>query len=53
MSKLKNKFRWQVSVKGKNPEILRKIVYKGVRLFYKDTNSSGINLSIEVNPLSF
>ncbi len=53
MSKLKNKFRWQVSVKGKNPEILRRIVYNGVRVFYKDTYSSGINLSIEVNPLSF
>lgn len=53
MSKLKNKFRWQVSVKGKNPEILRKIVYNGVRVFYKDTYSSGINLSIEVNPLSY
>lgn len=53
MSKLKNKFRWQVSVKGKNPEVLRKIIYNGVRMFYKDTHSSGINLSIEVNPLSF
>ena len=53
MTKLKDKFRWQVSVKGKNPEILRNIVYRGVRFFYKDTYSSGINLSIEVNPMSF
>lgn len=53
ITKLKNKFRWQVSIKGKNPDILRKIVYKGVRVFYSDTHSTGINLSIEVNPLSF
>lgn len=52
LSKLKNEFRWQLSVKGKNPDILRKIVYKGVQAFYKGPLSSGVNLSIEVNPLS-
>lgn len=52
MTKLKNQFRWQVSVQGKNPEILRRIIHKGVKDFYAESASSGINLSIEVNPLS-
>lgn len=53
MTKLKDNFRWQVSVKGKNPDVLRKIVHQGVRNFYTSHSSSGINLSIEVNPLSY
>ena len=53
MTKLKDKFRWQVSVKGKNPDMLRKIVHKGVRIFYTSPGSSGINLNIEVNPVSY
>lgn len=52
LTKLKNQFRWQVSVKGKRPEILRKIVHTGVKNFYKGSSCSGINLSIEMNPLS-
>lgn len=51
LTRLKNEFRWQVSVKGKNPDILRKIVHTGVKSFYKGSTCSGINLSIEVNPL--
>jgi len=52
LTRLKNEFRWQVSVKGKNPAVLRRIVHQGVRAFYLGTASSGINISIEVNPLS-
>jgi len=52
LPKLKNEFRWQVSVKGRNPEVLRKIVYSGVQAFYQGTASSGIKISIEVNPMS-
>lgn len=52
ITKLKNQFRWQVSIKGKNPDTLRKIVHSGVKAFFDMSSSSGINLSIEVNPLS-
>ncbi len=52
LTRLKNEYRWQVSVKGKNPDVLRKIVYRGVQAFYQSTESSGIKISIEVNPLS-
>ncbi len=52
LTRLKNQFRWQVSVKGKKPEILRKIVHIGVKAFYNGSSCSGINLSIEMNPLS-
>jgi primosomal protein N' (replication factor Y) len=52
LTRLKNEFRWQVSLKGKNPAVLRRIVHQGVRAFYLGTSSSGINISIEVNPLS-
>ncbi|NLI91364.1 MAG: primosomal protein N' [Peptococcaceae bacterium] len=52
LTRLKNEFRWQVSVKGKNPEEIRKIVYDGVQAFYRDSASSGMKISIDVNPLS-
>lgn len=51
LTKLKNEFRWQVSIKGRNPDVLRKIVHAGVKLFYNGSACSGINISIEVNPL--
>jgi len=52
LTRLKNEFRWQVSIKGKDPECLRRIIYLGVKAFYQGTTSSGINISIDVNPLS-
>lgn len=52
LTKLKNEYRWQISIKGKRPETLRKIAHAGVKEFYNRSFSSGINLSIEVNPLS-
>ncbi|NLP43022.1 MAG: primosomal protein N' [Peptococcaceae bacterium] len=52
LTKLKNEYRWQVLLKGKNPAVLRKIAHSGIKAFYDDSLSSGINLSIELNPLS-
>lgn len=52
LTKLKNEYRWQISIKGKNPETLRRIVHSGVRDYYQNCTTSGVNLSIEVNPVS-
>lgn len=52
LSKLKNQYRWQISIKGKKPQILREFVYKGVQAFYQSSQSSGVSISIEVNPLT-
>lgn len=52
ITRLKNQYRWQVSVKGKNPDILRKIAHAGVQAFFNGIASSGIKLSIDVNPLA-
>lgn len=52
LTKLKNEYRWQVSIKGRDPAVLRKIVHSGVKSFYQNPASSGINLNIEMNPLS-
>jgi len=50
--RLKGQFRWQVSVKGKNLPDLREYLHEGVKRFTRDGASSGIVLSIEVDPLS-
>ena len=50
--RLKNHFRWQVSVKGKLMDTLREFLHQGVRRFARDPISSGIQLNIEVDPLS-
>lgn len=52
LTKLKNEYRWQVSIKGKDPEILREMAYKGVKKFFEAGLSSGIKISIDVNPVS-
>jgi len=53
LNKLKNEYRWQIILKGQNPTVLRKITHLGVKAFYNDSISSGINLSIDLNPVSF
>ncbi|WP_019851055.1 primosomal protein N' [Desulfitobacterium sp. PCE1] len=52
MPRLKNHFRWQVSVKGKSMDALREFLHEGVQRFARDSISSGIQLNIEVDPLS-
>lgn len=52
MPRLKNHFRWQVSVKGKSMDTLREFLHEGVQRFARDSISSGIQLNIEVDPLS-
>lgn len=49
--RLKNQFRWQVSVKGKTIATLREFLQEGVQRFARDSISSGIQLNIEVDPL--
>lgn len=50
--RLKNHFRWQISVKGKRLNVLREFLHEGVRRYSLESFSSGILLNIEVDPLS-
>lgn len=52
LSRLKNKFRWQVLVKGKRLEPLRAFLHQGVQKYAQDSSSQGVQLNIEVDPLS-
>lgn len=52
LPRLKNKFRWQVSVKGKRLDSLRAFLHQGVQKYSQDSSSQGVVLSIEVDPLS-
>ena len=52
LPKLKNEYRWQVLLKGKNPDCLRQIVHAGVKMFCHGSCSSQVKISIEVNPLN-
>jgi len=51
-TRLKNQWRWQISVKGRRLDLLRTFLHQGVQRFYKGPVSSGIILNIEVDPLS-
>ncbi|HEY8909239.1 MAG TPA: primosomal protein N' [Desulfosporosinus sp.] len=51
-SRLKNQWRWQISVKGRRLDLLRAFLHQGVKDFYKNSTSSGIILNIEVDPLT-
>ncbi len=50
--RIKNQYRWQVAVKAKNLDILRAFLHLGVKGLYNMPSSNGINLNIEVDPLS-
>ncbi|MDA8223772.1 primosomal protein N' [Desulfosporosinus sp.] len=52
LSRLRNQWRWQISVKGTRQDILRAFLHQGVKRFFKSPTSSGIILNIEVDPLS-
>ncbi|SPF42659.1 Primosomal protein N [Candidatus Desulfosporosinus infrequens] len=52
LSRLKNQWRWQISVKGKSLSLLRNFLHQGVQQFFKSPASSGIILNIEVDPLT-
>ena len=52
LSRLKNQWRWQVSVKGRHLGQLRALLHQGVQNFFKGSASNGIVLNIEVDPLS-
>ncbi|AHF07645.1 replication restart helicase PriA [Desulfitobacterium metallireducens] len=52
LARLKNKFRWQVLVKGKRLEPLRAFLHQGVQKYAQDSSSQGVQLNIEVDPLS-
>lgn len=52
LSRLKNQWRWQVSVKGKRLDQLRTLLHQGVQNFFQSSASNGIVLNIEVDPLS-
>ncbi|HZK83982.1 MAG TPA: primosomal protein N' [Desulfosporosinus sp.] len=51
-TRLKNQWRWQISVKGRSLDLLRSFLHQGVQRFYKGPASGGIILNIEVDPLS-
>ena len=51
-TRIKNQWRWQISVKGRRLDLLRAFIHQGVQRFYKGSASSGIILKIEVDPLS-
>ena len=51
LSRLKNQWRWQISVKGIRLDLLRAFMHQGVNRFFKSSASSGIILNIEVDPL--
>jgi primosomal protein N' (replication factor Y) len=50
--RLKNQYRWQVAVKAKRLDTLRAFLHLGVKDLYNSPSSNGINLNIEVDPLS-
>ncbi len=52
LTRLKNQWRWQISVKGRRLDLLRAFLHQGVQRFCKGPASSGVILNIEVDPLS-
>ncbi|KJR48725.1 Helicase PriA essential for oriC/DnaA-independent DNA replication [Desulfosporosinus sp. I2] len=52
LPRLKNQWRWQISVKGTRQDLLRAFLHRGIQRFFQSPASNGIVLNVEVNPLS-
>lgn len=52
LPRLKNQWRWQISVKGTRQDLLRAFLHRGIQRFFQNPASNGIVLNVEVNPLS-
>lgn len=52
LARLKNQWRWQISVRGIRLDVLREFLHQGIQDFFKSSASSGIILNIEVDPLA-
>lgn len=52
LTRLRNQWRWQISVKGIRQDLLRAFLHQGVQSFFRSPASNGIILNIEVDPLS-
>ncbi|MDR3271569.1 MAG: primosomal protein N' [Peptococcaceae bacterium] len=50
--RLKNQYRWQICLKGKDVTRLRWMLQRGVGRFYQGSVASGIRLNIQVDPLN-
>lgn len=51
LPKLRSQWRWQISVKGTQQDLLRNFLHQGVQRFFARPASNGIILNIEVDPL--
>lgn len=51
LPRLKNQWRWQISVNGRRLDLLRGLLHYGVQRFFKSSASNGIVLNVEVDPL--
>ncbi|MDR1603921.1 MAG: primosomal protein N' [Gracilibacteraceae bacterium] len=51
LTRLKNEYRWQIILQGKDPAELRQAAHRGVAAFYRDGPTGGVRLSLDFNPL--
>jgi primosomal protein N' (replication factor Y) (superfamily II helicase) len=51
LSKLKNRYRWQVILKGKSVVDLKEIMGKAIKDLYEYSVTGGISLSLDLDPM--
>jgi primosomal protein N' (replication factor Y) len=51
LTRLKNEYRWQIILQGRDPGELRQAAHRGVAAFYRESAAGGIRLSLDVDPL--
>jgi len=52
ISKLRNRFRWQICIRGKPGKLVRRVIADAVARLEKDHQLGDVRLSIDVDPLS-
>lgn len=50
LARLKNKYRWQIALKGINVQILSRIVHQAIKASQQENTFSRVGLSIDVDP---
>jgi primosomal protein N' (replication factor Y) len=51
LTRLKNEYRWQIILQGRDPAELRRAAHRGTSAFYRGSEAGGIRLSLDIDPL--
>jgi len=51
ISRIKDRFRWQVVIRGESPSLMRRLLGEGMEEYERDKGRSGVSLVLDMDPI--